>query len=184
MTGKSVVELSVLVAERLGLDGHELRKVEVTALMRDVGKVAIPRKILDKPGPLTEEEWTVMRTHPIHAQEFLHKAGGILREVALTVRAVQERWDGFGYPDGISGPTIPLAARIVSCANAFTAMTSERPYEPAMSRLDALRELVDNAGRQFDPHVVQTLIAVRRGPGAIGLPELPRDSERQMAAVR
>jgi HD-GYP domain-containing protein (c-di-GMP phosphodiesterase class II) len=184
MRRTGVVELSVLVAERMGLDRDERRKVEVAAVMRDVGKVAIPRKILDKPGPLTDEEWTVMRTHPIHAQEFLHRAGGTLREVALIVRAVQERWDGFGYPDGISGPTIPLAARIVSCANAFTAMTSERPYEPAMSRLEALRELVDNAGRQFDPHVVQTLMAVTSGPGAIGLPELARNPERLLAAAR
>ena len=184
MARRSVVELSVLVAQRMGLDEDERSRVEVAAMMRDVGKVAIPREILDKPGPLTDEEWTVMRTHTIHAQAFLHNAGGMLREVAPIVRAVHERWDGLGYPDGLSGPSIPLAARIVSCCDAFTAMTTPRPYGPLMSHEAALRELVDCAGRQFDPHVVQTLIAVNRGPTAIGLPELARDAERQLAVAR
>jgi len=184
MARRSVVELSVLVAQRMGLDEHERNRVEVAALMRDVGKIAIPRKILDKPGPLTDEEWTVMRTHTIHAQEFLDKAGGMLREVAVIVRAVHERWDGLGYPDGLSGPSIPLAARIVSCCDAFTAMTTERPYGPPLSHEAALRELVDNAGGQFDPHVVQTLIAVKRGPTAIGLPALAHDAERLVTAAR
>jgi HD-GYP domain-containing protein (c-di-GMP phosphodiesterase class II) len=183
MARRSVVQLSVLVAQRMGLDEHDQSRVEVAALMRDVGKIAIPQKILDKPGPLTDEEWTVMRTHTIHAQAFLHNAGGMLREVAPIVRAVHERWDGLGYPDGLSGPSIPLAARIVSCCDAFTAMTTARPYGPLMSHEVALRELVDCAGRQFDPHVVQTLIAVKRGPTAIGLPALAGDIERSLVAT-
>ncbi len=183
MERQSIVELSVLVAQRMGLDEDERSRVEVAALMRDVGKITIPRKILEKPGPLTDEEWTVMRTHTIHAQAFLHNAGGMLQEVAAVVRAVHERWDGLGYPDGLSGPSIPLAARIVSCCDAFTAMTSARPYGKLMSGEAALRELVDCAGRQFDPHVVQTLIAVKRGPTAIGLPALASDIERGLVAT-
>ena len=159
---RSVVELSVLVADRLKLDAHERRHVEFAALLHDVGKIAIPDEIINKPGPLTDEEWVVMRTHTVRGQELLDKVGGVLREVGVIVRASHERWDGGGYPDGLSGPSIPLAARIVSCCDAFNAMTTKRSYRLPMSQEVALRELVDNAGTQFDPHVVKTLIAVMR----------------------
>ncbi len=160
---RSVVELSLLVADTLHLDASERRRVEFAALLHDVGKIAIPDEIINKPGPLTDEEWVVMRTHTIRGQELLDKVGGVLREVGEIVRASHERWDGGGYPDGLSGPSIPLAARIVSCCDAFNAMTTKRSYRLPMSQEVALRELVDNAGTQFDPHVVKTLIAALRG---------------------
>ena len=100
-----------------------------------------------------------MRTHTVRGQELLDQVGGVLGDVGQIVRASHERWDGTGYPDRLSGPAIPLAARIVSCCDAFNAMTTKRSYRHAMSEEVALRELVDNAGTQFDPHVVKTLIA-------------------------
>ena len=184
MARRSVVDLSVLMADRMGLGEHERRLVELAAQLHDVGKLAIPREIVEKPGPLTKEEWAVMRTHPVRGQVLLEKAGGVLREVGVIVRASHERWDGHGYPDGLSGPSIPLAARMVACCDAFNAMTSERPYEPPLSHEAALRELVDNAGGQFDPHVVQALIAVKREATSIRLPELARDAELLVTAAR
>ncbi len=178
---RSVVELSVLVADRLGLDAHDRRRVEFAALLHDVGKIAIPKEIINKPGSLNDEEWDVMRTHTIRGQELLDKVGGVLHEVGQIVRASHERWDGTGYPDGLSGPSIPLAARIVSCCDAFNAMTTKRSYRMPMSQEVALRELVDNAGTQFDPHVVKSLIAVIRTRGLSSLPALRSpDGDRRL----
>ena len=168
----TVIELSVRVAEKIGLDADERQRVELAALFHDIGKVAIPQVIINQPGPLTDEQWEVMRTHAVRGQELLEQAGGILAEIGELVRAIHERWDGTGYPDGLSGPSIPLAARIVSCCNAFNAMTTRQPYRLPMAQEAALRELVDNAGAQFDPHVVQTLIAVIRRSVLPALPAL------------
>lgn len=172
MRSATVAELSVRAAERMGLDEHDRRQVELVAQLHDVGNVAVPHEIVEKPGPLSEHEWAVVREHPIRGQELLEKAGGELRDVGVVVRASHERWDGLGYPDGISGPSIPLAARIVSCCVAFVAMTSERPYRERMSSEAALRELVDNVGFQFDALVVRSVIAVVRGIPSDGLPDL------------
>jgi HD-GYP domain-containing protein (c-di-GMP phosphodiesterase class II) len=178
----NVVELSARVADRLGLDEHACREVEAAVLFRDIGNIAIPSEIIDKPGPLTDGEWSVIQTHTIRGQGLLEKAPGISREVGEIVRASHERWDGLGYPDGLSGPSIPLAARIVSCCDALRAMTTARPYRLAMSPEVALRELVDNAGTQFDPHVVKTLISViRRSVLTVSLPELVSpDGDRRL----
>ena len=151
--------MSVLVADKMDLAPQERRQVEIAALLHDVGKIAIPNEIINKRGPLTDEEWDVIRAHAVRGQELLDKAG-VLDGIGVIVRASHERWDGTGYPDGLSGPSIPLAARIVSCCDAFNAMTTKRPYRMPMSQEVALRELVDNAGTQFDPHVVRALIAV------------------------
>ena len=129
-----VVDLSVAIADKLGLDAHARRQIELAALLHDVGKVAIPKEIINKPGPLTDEEWDVMRTQTIRGQELLDRAGGVMAEVGEIVRASHERWDGLGYPDGLSGPSIPLAARIIACCDAFNAMTTERPYRAPMPR--------------------------------------------------
>jgi HD-GYP domain-containing protein (c-di-GMP phosphodiesterase class II) len=179
----NIVELSVLVAGRLGLDAHECRQVELVALFRDLGNIVIPSDIIEKPGPLTDEEWTVIQTHTIRGQGVLDRAPGVAREVGQMVRASHERWDGLGYPDGLSGPSIPLAARIVSCCDALHAMTAARPYRPPMPREVALRELVDKAGTQFDPHVVSTLIAVVRRSIITLLPE-PAHAGEPVAASR
>ena len=179
---RSVVELSLLVADRMRLDAGERRRVEFAALLHDVGKISIPDEIINKPGPLTDDEWIVMRTHTVRGQELLDKVGGVLGEVGAIVRSSHERWDGGGYPDGLSGPAIPLAARIVSCCDAFNAMTTERSYRLPMSREVALRELVDNAGTQFDPHVVRSLIGVLRTQTLVALPKPTWGEDRAAAA--
>ena len=175
--------MSVLVADKMDLDPQERRQVEIAALLHDVGKIAIPNEIVNKPGPLTDEEWDVMRTHTVRGQELLDKAG-VLGEVGVIVRASHERWDGTGYPDGLSGPSIPLAARIVSCCDAFSAMMAKRSYRTPMSKEVALRELVDNAGTQFDPHVVRALISVLRRTVISTLPSLTRHEEGPVASAR
>jgi HD-GYP domain-containing protein (c-di-GMP phosphodiesterase class II) len=166
----TVIELSIRVAEKIRLDEDERHHVELAALFHDIGKLAIPQAIFSQPEPLTDEQWEIVRTHAVRGQELLEQAG--LAEIGEIVRAIHERWDGTGYPDCLSGPSIPLAARIVSCCTAFNAMTTVQPYRLPMPQEAALRELVDNAGTQFDPHVVQTLIAVIRRSILPALPAL------------
>ena len=167
-----MVELCRQVAEKMGLNERERRRVELAGVVHDVGNNAVPTAIVNKPGPLTDQEWRVMQTHTIRGQELLEQVGGAFREVGDVVRASHERWDGGGYPDGLSGPSIPLAARIVACCSAYKAMTTERAYRQPVPREAALRELVNHAGTQFDPHVVQTLIAVIRRSVLPALPAL------------
>jgi diguanylate cyclase (GGDEF)-like protein len=141
----------------MGLDDRTRRDIEFAALLHDVGKVAMPKEIVNKPGPLTPGEWAVMRTHTIEGQRMLQRVGGVLQNVGTIVRASHERWDGGGYPDGLAGEQIPLAARIVSCCDAFSAMTTDRPHRSARPLHEALDELHACAGTQFDPDVVASL---------------------------
>lgn len=154
-----VVELCSAVGERLDLTSEELSQLELVARMHDIGKLAVPDAILNKQGPLDEGEWAVMREHPVWGEELLRRIPG-LDEIATMVRAEHERWDGRGYPDGLAGEEIPLASRIVLACDAFHAMTSNRPYRQAMSLEKAVSELAANAGSQFDPRVVATLLEV------------------------
>jgi putative nucleotidyltransferase with HDIG domain len=137
---QAVVELAGAVARRLGCDADTLDMVERVALLHDIGKVGIPDAVLRKPGPLDEEEWALMRTHPERGAEILRRSSA-LAELAPAVRAEHERWDGHGYPDGLSGDDIPLASRLVLVCDGYHAMISDRPYRPAMSRADAIEEL-------------------------------------------
>ena len=155
---KGVVTLSLQVAHKMGLDAHGLRNVEFAALLHDVGKLAISKEIINKEGPLSSEEWALMRLHTITGERMLHKIGGLFDEVARLVRSSHERWDGTGYPDGLAGVSIPIESRIVSCCDAFDAMTTDRSYRPAMTTVEALTELRANAGTQFDPGVAWTLV--------------------------
>jgi putative nucleotidyltransferase with HDIG domain len=155
---KGVVNLSLEVAHKMGLDAHGMRNVEFAALLHDVGKLAISKEIINKEGRLSSEEWALMRLHTITGEQMLHKIGGLFDEVARLVRSSHERWDGTGYPDGLAGVAIPLESRIVSCCDAFDAMTTDRSYRPAMTTGEALEELRRNAGTQFDPGVAWTLI--------------------------
>jgi HD-GYP domain-containing protein (c-di-GMP phosphodiesterase class II) len=157
---RTVVSLAVAVAERMGLDARRRRNVEFGALLHDVGKIAVPKEIINKPGPLSEQEWSVVRMHTVEGQRLLDRVGGVLRDVGAIVRASHERWDGSGYPDRLAGEAIPLEARIVSCCDAFNAMTTDRPYRSARSLEVAIAELRANAGTQFDPAVVESLIEV------------------------
>jgi len=159
---RDVVRLSVAVAERLGLDARGRRDTEFVALLHDVGKVRIPKELINKPGTLTPEERALMETHATKGEEMLAQVGGLLGDVGRVVRSHHERWDGSGYPDGLAGDEIPLIARIVSCCDAFHAMTSDRPYRQALPTEAAVAELVAQAGTQFDPTVVSILVEVIR----------------------
>jgi HD-GYP domain-containing protein (c-di-GMP phosphodiesterase class II) len=157
---RDVVELVLAVTERLGLDADAQRTAEFTALLHDVGKIRIPPEVINKPGPLDADERALMNTHTILGQEMLERAGGLLGEVGPVVRSCHEHWDGNGYPDGLAGEDIPLVARIVCTCDAWSAMTTDRPYRRALSREAALAELERCAGTQFDPRVVDALLAV------------------------
>ncbi len=157
---RDVVELVLAVAERLGLDAHAQRMAEFTALLHDVGKVRIPPTVINKAGPLDDEERALMNTHTILGQEMLERAGGLLGDVGPLVRSCHEHWDGNGYPDGLAGEDIPLVARIVCACDAWSAMTADRSYRRALSREVATFELRKCAGTQFDPRVVDALAAV------------------------
>jgi putative nucleotidyltransferase with HDIG domain len=176
-----VVSLSVAVADQLGLDSRERRNVEFGALLHDIGKIAVSKEIVNKPGPLTDDEWLVIRTHTIEGQRMLDRVGGLLSDVGRIVRSSHESWDGSGYPDGLTGAEIPLGATIVSCCDAFSAMTTDRPYRPAMALAEAVAELRAKAGTQFNPAAVAALLQVldaerdaagkpRRRPGIHAIP--------------
>jgi putative nucleotidyltransferase with HDIG domain len=160
---KDVVELTLQVADALGVDEETRRGAEFGALLHDVGKIRIPNAIINKPGPLDDDEWAVMKTHTVEGQRMLERVGGALARVGVVVRASHERWDGGGYPDGLAGEAIPLAARIVSACDAYNAMTTDRSYRRALPVADAIAELERCAGTQFDPAVVAALVAVAVG---------------------
>jgi putative nucleotidyltransferase with HDIG domain len=168
-----VVSLSLAVADRLRVDPASRRRVEFGALLHDIGKIAVPAEIINKPGPLDDEEWAVMKLHTVEGQQMLDRIGGVLGEVGRVVRSSHEHYDGGGYPDGLAGSGIPIESRIVSCCDAFSAMTTTRSYRKAMSLEAAREELIRNSGTQFDPQVVDALLEVIRsekvvlGPNAV-----------------
>jgi hypothetical protein len=157
---RSVVELVHATAEVLGVERSRRQELEFAALLHDVGKIAIPKEILNKPAGLTDSEFEVMKTHTIEGQFMLDRVGGLLGRVGEIVRSCHERWDGTGYPDALRGEDIPLESRIVFAADAFNAMTTNRPYRNAMAQSDALEELRAGAGTQFDPVVVEALCSL------------------------
>ncbi len=159
---ESVVDLVDAVARGLGLPAAEADHVKAAALLHDIGKVAIPDDILNKPGPLDDDEWKVMREHPAIGERILRAIPG-MGPIARIVRHEHERFDGAGYPDGISGDQIPIGARIILACDAYHAMTSDRPYRKGMSHADAVRELSEHAGSQFDPKVTELLIGTLYG---------------------
>ena len=162
---RDVVDLTLAVADELGLSARQRRDAEFAALLHDVGKVRIPDEIINKPGPLTDEERNIIERHTIEGEQMLLRVGGLLGEIGRIVRACHERWDGTGYPDGVAGEEIPIIARIVCCCDAFNAMTSDRSYRKALSAEEAVAELRRNRGTQFDPAVIDALIAtVERVP--------------------
>jgi HD-GYP domain-containing protein (c-di-GMP phosphodiesterase class II) len=154
---RDVVTLVLDVCDRLGLDARERRDAEFAALLHDVGKIRVPGEIINKPGPLTPKERAVMEAHTVEGEKLLSQVGGLLGNVGRIVRSCHEDWDGTGYPDGIAGEDIPLAARIVRCCDAFSAMTTDRPYRKARPVAEAVIELRRCAGTDFDPDVVEAL---------------------------
>jgi putative nucleotidyltransferase with HDIG domain len=157
---QDVVSLALAVGEQLGLDAERRRNLEFGALLHDVGKIAIPKAIINKPGKLDPDEWELMKTHTTEGERMLNQVGGFMREVGQIVRSHHERWDGRGYPDGLAGAAITLEARIITCCDSWNAMRTDRPYRPAMSYEAALAELTGNSGSQFDPDVVRATIQV------------------------
>jgi HD-GYP domain-containing protein (c-di-GMP phosphodiesterase class II) len=155
---RDVVSLSLSLGDALGLPAQERLELEFAALLHDVGKLAIPKEIINKPGPLTDEERALVNTHTIEGYRMLKRVGGRLERVGIIVRASHERWDGGGYPDGLAGEEIPLPSRIVACADAFNAMTTDRPYRAGRTVDEAMEELLHCSGTQFDPRVVEAMI--------------------------
>ena len=154
-----VADLAVRVARHLGLDEDEIERVAIAADLHDIGKIAIPRAILQKPGPLDAEEWDYMRRHTVIGERIVQSAPALVGVSGL-IRSSHERWDGTGYPDQLAGDDIPLGSQIVLVCDAYAAMTSTRSYQSAMSHVAALAELRDNAGSQFAPAVVDAALAV------------------------
>ena len=155
---ENVVASAVAVGSALGIRGEELDELRLAASLHDIGKLAVPDAILQKPGPLDVAEWAFVREHVLIGERILGAAPGWKR-VAQIVRATHERWDGGGYTDGLSGTEIPIAARIIAVCDAFSAMTSVRPYRLPVSREQALDELRRCSGTQFDPDVVDAFCA-------------------------
>src|SRR3954451_13455634 len=145
---RGVVALALQVGEHLALGPNECRNLEFGALLHDVGKIAIPKSIINKPDKLSSDEWAIVKTHTVEGQRMLEQVGGFMREVGLIVRSHHERWDGTGDPDGLSGEAIPLEARIIACCDAYNAMRTDRPYRAALSQGEALTELTGNSGKQ------------------------------------
>ena len=153
-----VGDLVEATARRLGFEHEELECVRLAGALHDVGKMAIPDAILDKPGALTEGEWAFIRRHTLIGERIL-VAAPALSSVARIVRSSHERLDGAGYPDRLSGEEIPLGSRIVAVCDAYDAMVSDRPYRRAMPVEEALAELRRCAGAQFDARIVDALCA-------------------------
>src|SRR5207253_8234307 len=145
------------IAQRLGWGGADLAYLRVAAMLHDVGKVSLPDQILRKPGPLSEQEYEEVKLHPVIGADFVNRVDG-LSLIAIWVKHSHEHFDGSGYPDGLAGEAIPLASRILLVADAFDAMTSQRPYRQPMSAEAAIRELEGYAGTQFDPACVAGLL--------------------------
>jgi HD-GYP domain-containing protein (c-di-GMP phosphodiesterase class II) len=159
---EDVTRLAVTIGQKLGLSDRELEELHRAAQLHDIGKIAIPDAILHKPEPLSDEDWAFVRQHTVIGERILG-ASPALRAVAPIVRASHERWDGSGYPDGLPGPEIPLAARIIAACDAVAAMTAPRPYREPLDSEGALAELERCSGTQFDPTIVALVVEVVRG---------------------
>ncbi len=146
-------------ARLLGARDEEIQNIRWSALLHDIGKIGIPDAILRKPGKLTDEEWAVMRQHPVMGEEILRPVER-MREVARIVRHHHERWEGTGYPDRLKEQAIPLGARILAVVDSYSAITDERPYKPARPHDDAVAELRRSAATQFDPRVVEAFCQI------------------------
>lgn len=155
-----MVMLADATARALHLPDDEIHLVRLGALLHDIGKIGVPDAILHKPGPLTSDEWEVMRRHPEIGKEILMQAGGIFSALACIVAAHHERWDGGGYPSGTKGDAIPFAARILTVIDSYDAMISRRVYKQPISPEAARAELLRCAGSQYDPQIVRAFLAV------------------------
>jgi HD-GYP domain-containing protein (c-di-GMP phosphodiesterase class II) len=154
---REVADLALRVGCFLGLPGEALAEVEMAGCFHDVGKAAVPERVLRKPGPLNRTEWRLMAYHVDSGVEILRHLPECA-PIARVVRHHHERWDGEGYPDGLAGDEIPRASRIIGVCDAYAAMVADRPYRPALDPLVAREELRREAGSQFDPDAVRALL--------------------------
>lgn len=180
---QGVVDMAVAVGLELKLEPRIMRDLEFGALLHDIGKLRVPNEIINKPGTLNASEWEVVRRHPIYGQEMLDRVGGALTDAGRIVRAHHERWDGAGYPDGLTRDEIPLAARIITVCDSFSAMTTNRSYSVARSHDEALVELQRCSGSQFDPAVVEALYRVLERDPHLVAPQVRKRDEQPAAAA-
>src|SRR5437867_512425 len=173
-----VAAFAYLVGHHMGFGASRLRRLVLAGQMHDIGKIGLPPHILAKPGKLTDEEWAAVKLHPTKGWEIVGRAKA-LKDIASIVRHHHEQFDGGGYPDGLAADSIPLEARIISVADTFDALTSERPYRPAMSVVDAEAELLRVSGSQLDPNCVDTFLKLLRS----GKVSLKRHREQMTEAV-
>jgi len=157
-----VTRISMAIGRQVGLAGPDMAALELGALLHDVGKIGVPDAILRKPGPLSDEEWVVMRRHP---QLGFTMLGGIdfLAPCLPVVLHHHEKWNGSGYPDGLASSAIPLAARIFAVADAYDAITSPRPYKTALPVEIAVERIKDASGTHFDPEIVEAFLCAQPG---------------------
>lgn len=175
---EAVVTLAGAVARRMSLPASVVAQVEKVARLHDIGKIGIPDSILHKPGPLDQDEWELMRQHPVIGARIAQSVP-TLAHLAPAIRAEHERWDGGGYPDGLAGRSIPLASRIILACDAYHAMVSDRPYRPAMDVRDAFAELQRHAGAQFCPDTTEALLCILSDAAKV----LALDPQKQALAV-
>ncbi len=152
-----IVELTLLLAGKLGVRGIDLLHIRRGALLHDIGKMGIPDAILHKPGTLTEEEWVIMRKHPTYARDYLSQVSYLAPALDIPYFH-HERWDGTGYPKGLKGDEIPLAARVFAIVDVWDALTSQRPYLETWTREEALAYIQEQSGRHFDPKIVDAFV--------------------------
>lgn len=176
-TGR-VRRFALMLGECVGWSGRQLEALSLGALMHDIGKIAVPDAILRKPGPLTPEEMTVMRQHPVVGHDILKRLP-YLAAAALGVRHHHERWDGTGYPDRLVGEKIPIEARIITLSDTFDAITTDRPYRAARSVAEALAEIQREANQQFDPALVDLLM--HNAPRLAELSDLPASTPPEVS---
>jgi putative nucleotidyltransferase with HDIG domain len=175
-------EVAAALAEEMGLSSEQVRNIKIAGLLHDIGKITVSESILNKPGKLTKREFANIKDHPIVGATLVSQVKGF-EQVIPIVRHHHERFDGKGYPDGLTGEEIPLEARIMSVVDVFDALTSERSYRKGLSREEATAELERGAGTQFDPVVLEAFLALAeaRGDGSAGLPP---SGDREPATVR
>jgi putative nucleotidyltransferase with HDIG domain len=154
---RRVTELTFKLASRMGVAQSELGHIYRGAMLHDIGKVAIPDNILLKPGPLSNEEWMIMRRHPMIAVELLTSIEHLAPALDIP-RSHHEWWNGMGYPDHLAGEEIPLAARLFAVVDVYDALTSDRPYRSAWTQTETMKYISDQSGVHFDPHIVPAFI--------------------------
>ncbi|MBE3586604.1 MAG: HD-GYP domain-containing protein [Thermoanaerobacter sp.] len=171
-----VASLAVMLARELGMNENDQKMIYVAGLLHDLGKMAVPGRILFKPDKLTGEEWEEIKKHPVYSFEVLSYIPQ-LKDISLLMLYHHERYDGRGYPRGLKGEDIPLGARILAVADSYDAMTSHRVYRPAMSTRKALEEIYRCAGTQFDPRVVEVFFNLDVSGSKLEVPFRKRDRE-------